>query len=87
LFESQSHPGRIGSGLAELRQMVAMTNIPVIAIGGITPERIAQVRDAGAAGVAVISGIWGAREPSSAATHYLSLYGDDIVRGDNPSHS
>jgi thiazole tautomerase (transcriptional regulator TenI) len=87
LFESQSHPGGTGQGLMELRHMTAMTNIPIVAVGGITPERIAKVRDAGAAGIAVISGIWDAREPSAAATHYLSLYGDDIVRGSDPSHS
>jgi thiazole tautomerase (transcriptional regulator TenI) len=71
----------------ELRQMATITDIPIVAVGGITPERISEVRDAGAAGVAVISGIWDAREPSAAATYYLSLYGDDIVRGNNPSHS
>ena len=40
-------------GLAGLRQAVAH-GLPVIAIGGIGPEQMAQVADAGAAGVAGI---------------------------------
>jgi thiamine monophosphate synthase len=44
--------------------------MPVIAIGGITPERAVRLREAGAYGVAVLSGIWGARDPRGAVKAY-----------------
>ena len=43
------------AGLEALARTVAVSGIPVLAVGGITPERVRAVRAAGAAGVAVIS--------------------------------
>jgi thiamine-phosphate pyrophosphorylase len=51
-------------GLAAIARAVA---IPVVAIGGITPENAAATIDAGAVGVAVISAIVGAPDPAAAA--------------------
>lgn len=42
------------SGVEALRAAAARTPVPVLAIGGITPDRVAACRDAGAAGVAAI---------------------------------
>lgn len=55
VFESASKPGRVASGLRDLSAVVCATAIPVLAIGGITSDRIADVMRAGAAGVAAIS--------------------------------
>ncbi|MBI3911362.1 MAG: thiamine phosphate synthase, partial [Armatimonadetes bacterium] len=44
-------------GLEGLRRVCAATSLPVIAIGGITRERVAEVLAAGAAGVAVMSAV------------------------------
>ena len=44
--------------------------IPVIGIGGITPENTGEVMKAGASGVAVISGIIKAKDPGKAAKLY-----------------
>lgn len=63
IYPTPSHPGA-GAG-PELIREVATLGLPVIAIGGITPARAAEVRDAGAYGVAVISAVW--RAPDSAA--------------------
>jgi thiamine-phosphate pyrophosphorylase len=46
-------------GPERLAELVAASTWPCVAIGGITTERAAQVRAAGAAGVAVISAICG----------------------------
>lgn len=57
-------------GTEFIRAVVAACPVPVIAIGGITPERVPQVMDAGAWGVAVISGVLRAPDPAEAARKY-----------------
>ena len=54
VFPSESKPGAEGAGLERLQEAAGACHSPVIAIGGITPERAAQARGAGAAGVAAI---------------------------------
>jgi thiamine-phosphate pyrophosphorylase len=58
-------------GLERLRKVAAAVRIPVIAIGGITPERVAAVREAGAAGVAAISAILDTESPAAATKRFL----------------
>ena len=55
VFESSSKPDRVAAGLQELSAVACATRIPVLAIGGMTFGRIADVMRAGAAGVAGIS--------------------------------
>lgn len=45
-------------GIEGLRDAVAEAGLPVVAIGGITGERAVAVRQTGAAGVAMISGLY-----------------------------
>lgn len=63
-------------GLGMLTEVARAVNIPVVAIGGITPERVAEVRQAGARGVAVISAILTADSPAAATGRFL-----DVLRG------
>ncbi|MEK9505274.1 thiamine phosphate synthase [Gaopeijia maritima] len=49
---------------------------PVIAIGGVTPERTVEARRAGAGGVAVLRGVWAAVDPVEALSRYLSAWND-----------
>jgi thiamine monophosphate synthase len=42
-----------------------------VAIGGITPDRVGEVRQAGAHGVAVISAILAAPSPATATRQFL----------------
>ena len=58
-------------GLAKLEAVARAVRIPVIAIGGITPERVAEVRAAGARGVAAISAILAADSPALAVSRFL----------------
>ncbi|MEC4888941.1 MAG: thiamine phosphate synthase [Nitrospira sp.] len=53
-------------GLERLAEACGGSSIPVFAIGGITRERIADVRRAGAYGVAMIGGILGRRDVGTA---------------------
>ena len=67
VYETESHPGKTGLGLEELAFIVENTFIPVIAIGGITAERVDEVLSTGAAGVAVIRAISRADDPETAS--------------------
>jgi thiamine-phosphate pyrophosphorylase len=66
VYETPSHPRQPGRGLEALRDVAWAVNVPVIALGGITPERVDEVLGAGAAGVAVIRAVSDARDPESA---------------------
>ncbi len=54
-------------GVEGLTEVVRAVSIPVVAIGGITPDNAGAVIEAGAAGVAVISAIAAAPDPEAAA--------------------
>jgi thiamine-phosphate pyrophosphorylase len=73
IWQTPSHPGRPGAGVGLIREMAAL-GIPTIAIGGVTPGRVAEARDAGAAGVAVLRGVWDAADPAEAVREYLSYW-------------
>ena len=63
-----------GIGLNALREMVGATSLPVFALGGITPERVPLCRSAGAAGIAVMSGILAAENIEAAVRAYLGAW-------------
>lgn len=68
VFETASHPGRPPLGLKRLKAIVlAAEGLPVIAIGGITDERVHGVRGSGAYGVAAIRALWDAADPAATA--------------------
>lgn len=54
VWESSSHPGSPPAGVAALELVARSVRIPVLAIGGVTVERIAECHAAGAAGYAAI---------------------------------
>ena len=59
--------------LDRLADICAAVSIPVVAIGGITAENAAPTINAGCAGVAVVSAIFGAENPCAAATRILQV--------------
>jgi thiamine-phosphate pyrophosphorylase len=54
-------------GIETLAAIARAVPIPVVAIGGITPDNVAQVFAAGAAGAAVVSAVVGAEDVAAAA--------------------
>jgi thiamine-phosphate pyrophosphorylase len=60
-------------GIELIRQVRSLTDKPIVAIGGITLERAAEVMRAGADCVAVISDILLARDPGVRARQYIEL--------------
>jgi len=71
VYDSVSHPGWPGVGLALVREAVALGR-PVIAIGGVTPARGWELHAAGAYGVAAIAALWDAAHPAAAALELLA---------------
>jgi thiamine-phosphate pyrophosphorylase len=59
-------------GLESLARVTTALTIPVFAIGGITPERVAEVKAAGARGVAAIRAILAAEQPGVATKTFLN---------------
>ena len=54
VFESTSKPGRAPAGSNELERVARSSSVRVLAIGGVTLDRLPTVRAAGAAGIAAI---------------------------------
>jgi len=62
-------------GLAALEAAAVATPRPLLAVGGITPERVREVRAAGAACAAVIGAVYGAARPADATKAFLDVLG------------
>ncbi len=60
-------------GIDFIRRVRALTEKPIVAIGGITLERAAEVIEAGADSVAVISDILRAPDPGARASQYIHV--------------
>lgn len=57
-------------GLERLAEIVEAVNVPVFAIGGVTPERVRACVDAGAYGIAVMGGIMAAENVAAVVHRY-----------------
>ena len=57
IYATTCKPGLPPRGLAFLREVTAAAELPVYAIGGITPARLKKVREAGAAGGCAMSSL------------------------------
>jgi thiamine-phosphate pyrophosphorylase len=70
VYPTGSKPGLQPLGLEGLAQIVMAAPVPVIAIGGITPERVRGVLSTGANGIAVQSAINDSADPEAAAREF-----------------
>ena len=66
VFATPTHAEREPLGLDAFRR-IAEVGLPVVAIGGVTPDTVAGLKAAGAYGVAAIRALWDAAEPVAAA--------------------
>lgn len=85
LFATPSHPGGVPGGVRRIREVRGVTRLPLLGIGGITPDRIAEVVAAGAHGVAVRGGIWDSPDPGLAVGVFLRGIEDEKGSGGAPS--
>jgi thiamine-phosphate diphosphorylase len=73
LFETPSHPEAAPMGPQFMNSVASRVAVPLVGIGGVTPERAAEVLASGGYGVAAIRGIWDAPSPPDAVQAYLHV--------------
>ncbi|WP_066327146.1 thiazole tautomerase TenI [Anoxybacteroides amylolyticum] len=73
VFPTASKRGVPPRGIEALAQIVNAVHIPVIAIGGIQPHHVPSVWEAGAAGIAVMSGVFFAEDPLREVKRYAQM--------------
>lgn len=73
-FDSPTKPATVRAPLALLREARDNLRLPIVAIGGITPDNGAALVTAGARFLAVISGIFAGPDPEQAARRYRRLF-------------
>jgi thiamine-phosphate pyrophosphorylase len=71
IYKSNTHPDVEPAGVGLIQEITRDSAFPVLAIGGITADKVEEVIKAGAAGVAVVSAI-GAADDTKAAAEELS---------------
>jgi thiamine-phosphate pyrophosphorylase len=71
VYPTPSKPDHPGTGIGALRAFCRTADVPVLALGGVTPSRVSACRTAGAHGVAVLSGIMEVETPAAATRAYL----------------
>jgi thiamine-phosphate pyrophosphorylase len=62
-------------GAGGFAHLAAATGLPAVAVGGVTAENAAETIAAGAAGIAVIAGVFGSSDPAAAARRLRSAIG------------
>jgi thiamine-phosphate pyrophosphorylase len=73
-YASQTKPGAVHAPLSLLTEAKKTISVPLVAIGGITPEHTAELIEAGADAVAVINGIFASNDYCKAARQYAMLF-------------
>jgi len=73
-FASRSKPDAVPADTALLGRARRELNVPVVAIGGITPDNAGTLIDAGANLLAVIHGVFGQHDVQAAAASYVRRF-------------
>ena len=73
-FPSPTKPTEIRAPIKLLRAARAALRVPVVAIGGITPDNAPLLLAAGADMLAVVSGVFGQPDIQAAARRYATLF-------------
>ncbi|RUQ38441.1 MAG: thiamine phosphate synthase [Candidatus Competibacteraceae bacterium] len=73
-FPSLTKPDEIRAPIELLRQARAALRIPIVAIGGITPDNSPLLLQAGADALSVVSGVFGQPDIQAAARRYATLF-------------
>lgn len=71
-YETKTDKGKPVMGAVRFAEIIALSPVPVVGIGGVTPENAGAVIKAGADGVAMMRAISGAADPQAAAQAFVS---------------
>lgn len=74
-FASAIKPGTVRAEVPMLQAARRELNVPIVAIGGISPQNGAALTAAGADALAVISALWNAPDIEQAARDFSTLFG------------
>jgi thiamine-phosphate pyrophosphorylase len=77
VYATSSKPGAPPRGVDWLRAGVAQLAIPVLALGGVTAARVAEVTRAGAHGVVAVEALGAAPDPEAAAREFSRALADE----------
>ncbi|MCQ6275033.1 thiamine phosphate synthase [Bacillus sp. V3B] len=69
-FETNSKKGKSPNGIDPIGEMKKELQIPVYAIGGISVDKIGALRQVKADGIAIMSGIFSAKEPVASTKQF-----------------
>lgn len=78
-FDSATKPAAVRAGVGLLRDAAAELSLPIVAIGGIEPGNAAQLLEAGADAVAVVSALFDAPDVEAQARRFASLFNPFIA--------
>ena len=73
-FPSLTKPTEVRASIALLRKARAALSVPIVTIGGITPDNAPLLLDVGADALAVVSGVFGQPDIQAAARRYANLF-------------
>ncbi len=74
-YETKTDKGKPVLGAEKFAALVRLSPVPVVGIGGITPENAALVMASGASGVAMMRSISEAEDPEAAARAFVEAAG------------
>lgn len=77
-FPSPTKPGAAAAPLTLLHEAKHSLNIPIVAIGGISPDNVIPLIEAGADAVAVISALFDSEDIGAAASRFAVLFEKSI---------
>ncbi|MEH2998792.1 thiazole tautomerase TenI [Bacillus pumilus] len=63
VYDTTCKPGLQARGVQLVKELTSSLSIPVVAIGGLTPDRIPELKHANVKGIAVMSGIFTHHQP------------------------
>lgn len=63
VYDTTCKPGLQARGVQLVKELTSALSIPVVAIGGLTPDRIPELKHANVKGIAVMSGIFTHHQP------------------------
>ena len=73
IYQTYNRPG---VGIAKLNQLVKQVDLPIFALGGVTPTKVRDCLSAGSTGVAVMSGIMKPANAEKSTSEYIRMLCD-----------